>query len=92
MDKPLPELPQSKPHRGLKHIQATSKWATLTTEAQAHLRTGKLKEAGWRWATETTQRGQREAGGPPARVLTSDRSIGNQQETPGPRARRMDPF
>ena len=38
MDKPLPELPQSKPHRGLKHIQATSKWATLTTEAQAHLR------------------------------------------------------
>ena len=39
MDKPLPELPQNRAQRGLKHVQPTVNWATLSTDAQAHLRT-----------------------------------------------------
>ena len=39
MNKPLPELPPNKTHRGLKHIQSTVNWATLSIDAQAHLRT-----------------------------------------------------
>lgn len=38
MDKPLPELPPNQTARGLKHIQSTVNWATLSIDAQAHLR------------------------------------------------------
>lgn len=39
MDKPLPELPQHRLPRGLKHVQAAASWPTLSVDAQAHLHT-----------------------------------------------------
>jgi 1-phosphatidylinositol-3-phosphate 5-kinase len=37
MDKPLPDLPESKTLRGLKHVPPNANWATLSVDGREHL-------------------------------------------------------